>query len=330
MGSSSSRLPRYSGPFSVGSYDLEVPLPKPLIFGTSKLKGTNGQPAFQLETVLCTLFYPVNSDVSSGKGKGKKYANPYWLERPNSEISAGYLKFAGKHNASKFYSIVLATFVFLFGRSITIPCLSAAPIASGTSAAQASDASSKNEDIEKYKVIIFSHGLAGTRRTYSQYCGEMASRGFVVVALESRDGTAPSTSIYNRAGHRKKRLDWIAHDNLEWSDGKERKSLQVRAEQLKLRVREVSAVLEALDAISSGKEVENFRASLQPDFDWRSWRNRLDLQDVVMAGHSFGSATTINVLKEHGLKERFSSGICLDPVSPNHRQPDSMADAVVA
>ena len=44
----------------------------------------------------------------------------------------------------------------------------------------------------KYPLIIFSHGLAGTRNTYSNYCAALAASGNVVLAIEHRDGSGPA------------------------------------------------------------------------------------------------------------------------------------------
>ena len=35
----------------------------------------------------------------------------------------------------------------------------------------------------RFPVLLFSHGLAGNRLAYSQFCGELASHGIVVAAL---------------------------------------------------------------------------------------------------------------------------------------------------
>lgn len=51
---------------------------------------------------------------------------------------------------------------------------------------------------EKYPVVIFSHGLGGTRFAYSSVCAEIASNGFIVVALEHRDQSASFTYTISR------------------------------------------------------------------------------------------------------------------------------------
>lgn len=46
-----------------------------------------------------------------------------------------------------------------------------------------------------FPLLFFSHGLGGNRTAYSSMCGEFASYGFVVCALEHRDGSGPRTFV---------------------------------------------------------------------------------------------------------------------------------------
>ena len=47
-----------------------------------------------------------------------------------------------------------------------------------------------SEKMEKIPVLIFSHGLGGTKQCYSTVCCELSSQGFIVGAVEHRDGSA--------------------------------------------------------------------------------------------------------------------------------------------
>lgn len=70
--------------------------------------------------------------------------------------------------------------LFYLSGDVYIPALWQAPLLEGD---------------EKFPVIVLSHGIGGNRTTYSAYCCELASHGFIVAAVEHRDGTASMTYL---------------------------------------------------------------------------------------------------------------------------------------
>jgi platelet-activating factor acetylhydrolase len=89
-----SPLPHYSGPYSVGMMDIEVPVRDPRTFSEIK---RHHRHLLELETVLFTVFYP--SGFGSGQDPSpegdKKWSRGTWLPRPRIDVAKGYGKFAG-------------------------------------------------------------------------------------------------------------------------------------------------------------------------------------------------------------------------------------------
>lgn len=55
----------------------------------------------------------------------------------------------------------------------------------------------------QWPMIIFSHGVGCSRLMYTHICGELASRGYLVAAVEHRDGTGPAATVTNDQGDEK-------------------------------------------------------------------------------------------------------------------------------
>ena len=149
--------------------------------------------------------------------------------------------------------------------------------------------------------MVFSHGLGGSRNAYSYILGSLASYGIVVIAPDHRDQSAPISYIrateispariirYHRYSHQPSQEVYDARD-----------------EQLKIRLYELGLIHDAIVKIANGQCPKN----LDPNSSYR-WRrnvnevldmfaNRLDATrpgSIIWAGHSFGAATTVQLLK---------------------------------
>ena len=229
MGAGIKSLEPYSGPYAVSTTDLELPVPPPLgrQFPRPTLKHSQGEPAFKLETVLFTLFYPAD-ETRPGSG----HCQP-WVQRPIDVTAAGYSRFLGQRED-------LCRWMFkLAGESLQLPAEADRPLAPPPSPPPTCTAPSSSSSVDRiraeasergaFPLIIFSHGMSGQRTTYrcagvlrlsfglrekliirhtrtllsiallqrvcSRWCGDMASHGFIVAALEHRDGSGPISIV---------------------------------------------------------------------------------------------------------------------------------------
>jgi platelet-activating factor acetylhydrolase len=152
---------------------------------------------------------------------------------------------------------------------------------------------------ERWPVMMFSHGLGGSKNAYSHICGSLASHGVVVVAPDHRDGSSP-VSFHNLPYAKEK-----AH-RVEYRPIAHKPSTEVykaRDEQLRIRLAELGLIHDALLQIDQGRKLENVALD-QPkkgDKDLLGmFSNRLNVHEpgaISFAGHSFGACTMIQFVK---------------------------------
>ncbi|KAJ3341613.1 hypothetical protein HDU93_004515 [Gonapodya sp. JEL0774] len=165
-------LPAYRGPHEVGVHDIEIAfsslpdvvstdidgLYDPSMVDDSLYKKPPNHNADTVrQTVFMRVYYPTTAAA------GSKRRRPHW--QPSANYAKGLGSFA-KLPAWASYVGIYPAFAFT-----TIPVFVDEPVLSPPPAT--------------LPVVVFSHGLAGNRTMYSDICGEMASRGTMVVSLVS-------------------------------------------------------------------------------------------------------------------------------------------------
>ena len=118
---------------------------------------------------------------------------------------------------------------------------------------------------KRWPVMIFSHGLAGSRNTYSHLVGSIASHGVIVIAPEHRDGSTaisyirgvPTRGAGEKAGSKHSRT--VEYKKLPHTPSPEVED--GRNEQLKIRLWELGLVHDSLLKIDEGAGVTNLNTS---------------------------------------------------------------------
>lgn len=335
----------------VGITHIEVSARSPRPFSPK-----NEHYLLQLETVLISLYYP--SPFGSGAGRdpdGYKTSKEVWLPGPRAEMAKGYGKFAGIPQwASMLFFLSTTWFTKL-------PAHRNAQLAAhwpsdpnprrGGHKTRAGEADPLDEQSERpvFPLMMFSHGLGGSRTSYSGLCGEFASHGFIVCAIEHRDGSGARTFVnhppqdldsYGEGGVKGKADRSSEHGNRNYDvidfifpkdnpydtrpgnpDGVDE---ELRGQQLKFRQAEVEEAYEIIRAINDGHgtaiAAENLRkadaigASSRGlnGVDWTSWKGRINTDQVTMLGHSFGAAATVEILRHSDRCHWVKQGIIFD------------------
>ncbi|KAK5202567.1 hypothetical protein LTR41_011686 [Exophiala xenobiotica] len=346
------KLPKYTGPYQVGTMDLEVPAKEPRTFSHIIRQKVH---LIALEPVLMNIYYPAHYKIRS-ELKTSAFCQkfrPTWLSRPRDQTSRGYARFSSLPE-----SLIEAWF-FCTAWFTELPAYKNARLADhyplqDTASTnhrkherQMGDPPADGPDKPKFPLVIFSHGLGGTRTTYSTLCGELASHGFVVVALEHRDGSGPRTLINHppkgpasrecveergdieHFKHNQNRpydiVDFVfpKDDKFDTTPGHE-VDKELRRAQVDLRLAEIHEAYQDMQEICAGHgdavTARNLRLNCAVDaskaglegIDWSSWKDRFHTQGVTIVGHSFGGTTTVSLLRHRHKFNYITQGIVYD------------------
>ena len=333
-------LPHYSGPYEVGVIELEIPVAKPRTFGhLSRHK----IPLLVLETVLFTIYYPAKRRPSGTIHEKDRATRPRWLGQPQSLYSRGYGRFACLPAWPTMGLFLVTTW------NTRLKAHEGAELAghwppeedrreeARITKSLAGAPPPGHPEKPVFPLLIFSHGLGGSRLAYSAICGEFASHGFVVCALEHRDGSGarsivnhPITQRVGKHAHLKEYgtyhlVDFIfpLKDKHDTNPGHELDD-ELRTAQLEMRLDEVEEAYALMVQIAAGDGLELAKKScrrkgalcsspIPPEsIDWQEWDGRFNVTDVTLAGHSFGAATVVETLRRSNRFDYFTQAIVYD------------------
>lgn len=237
------------------------------------------------------LYYPIEkTDIYK---RDKQW--PLWL--PRKQYGIGYASFIGRNKK------LFGKMFNWMGGDVYVPAIwQHSPLNSG----------------KPYPVVIFSHGIGGNRTCNTTVCCELASQGYIVAAVEHRDGSASMTyqlieniqravNVSHSNGHHIHRTHsytekWMEFDRSppRWDD------YDFRNKQVHQRSEECILALDVLTDLNKGATILN---QLGGNYNLKLFKGLLDFSKVSMVGHSFGGSTTVCTLSKD---KRFRVGVMLD------------------
>ncbi|PFH51356.1 hypothetical protein AMATHDRAFT_175231 [Amanita thiersii Skay4041] len=297
-------LPVVQGRFAVGATTFVTPVRPSRVFGSAKrrrnsLSSSHGlEDALRMDEVAFTAYYP--ADISSSSEKGVN-----WLLGPTSSSLHGFSIFLG------IPSWILWPLVYLFGRFIKIPVYPNAPLLRPSNNHVIDDKANMTKGTKRWPLVLFSHGLGGSRTAYSHFCSRLAASGKVVLAIEHRDGTGHAcvTRSWEENGEKKSRpIYYIKEKEVLWDDHSEDKEsapYRLRMDQLTFRRKEIFYMYRTFCDFVKGDSSVEIETIDRNTFDKNSWISSDDGakgcpinydEDITLAGHSFGGCTSLSIL----------------------------------
>lgn len=289
------RLPPLAGPFKqLGFIDVECAPPS--VESTSSLPNSTGasevsvrsQPA----TVYARIYYPA-AEITEAGFEARRAP---WIPSAPYYASYGYF----------------VRLPWLVSQAATRYLFSAARI-------PAVEGLAPHADTPSLPLVIFSHGMGAMRTTYSSYCTQLASQGFIVACVEHRDGSACLTLLDQHSTplvylHPTKAMRDAPYDARKFNDEVMAKAIGEhtwRHAQLQKRVQEVRTLADCLlSAHGNDAPLDTWSPSETHLSILDALRQKCKDSSPVIAGHSFGAATAIMAAS---MDARFRVCWALDP-----------------
>jgi platelet-activating factor acetylhydrolase len=155
----------------------------------------------------------------------------------------------------------------------------------------------------RWPVMIFSHGLGGSRNTYSHLIGSIASHGVIVIAPEHRDGSTPisyirdvpSTNSPTEKTSTNKSTRTVDYLRLSHTPSPEVEA--GRNAQLRIRLWELGLIHQSLLSVDENVPLTNLNTSSVSLAQFASQMGVHKPGSITFAGHSFGAATVAQFVK---------------------------------